>query len=320
MEFLRKFLGTDKKSQIDNSRRKEADRLYRELGLADPNHTARVWIDKASQLADQAFEVHAAGISVEPFAAADLVRDIDEALQKSPHDLDLLVAKSGALCCATEFKTGEEILDQVLSINPEHFEARMRKDYWKKWPHLFTYPSWSEKATTLHPLMAKRRQQGHQVQIVRDGLQIGIAVIQRAQGLEPQELSPRTRSKWEPVWSDTPYGAVVAHYLLIEVVPGAKPWRREGFLSTFVPDGVTPTSGYWLLQRMNNTASCFLVLAQDSRVLHNKRYVFPGKLRSTLLSISQQAVQIATREDPKALQNACQWHMQNFDMERVHFK
>jgi hypothetical protein len=296
------------------------------LGLIDPSHIARSWVDKASQIADQVIMLEAVGtgtgtmMQVNSANAMRLVSAIDEALQKSPDDLDLLVAKSGALCCAMQFKTAEEVLDQVLSISPEHFEARMRKDHWETWQHLFAFPTWSDKATTLHSVMAAHLQQARQIQIIRDGLQVGIAIVKSVQRQEfpPQGLSSRMRSKWEPVWSDTPYGAIVAHYLLVEDVP-ADPWKNEGFLPTFVPDEVIPASGYWLLQRMSNIGSCFLVLAEGKRILYNKRYVFPSELGSTLRSISQKVTQKAAGKDLNAFQNACQWHMQNFDMGRVRF-
>jgi hypothetical protein len=81
---------------------------------------------------------------------------VDRALETSPQDLDLLVAKSGALCCAMQFKTAEEVIDTVLSMAPLHFEARQRKDHWDAWRHLFQFPAWSDAAATLHPVMEGR--------------------------------------------------------------------------------------------------------------------------------------------------------------------
>ncbi|MDH5362739.1 MAG: hypothetical protein OEW84_05450 [Aigarchaeota archaeon] len=155
------------------------------LGLADPSHIARQEIDEASHIADQAIRLAVAGehtlMQSNSADAMRIVSAIEKALEKSPDDLELLVAKSGALCCGLQFKTAEEVIDQVLSINPEHFEARQRKDHWEKWTHLFSYPSWSDTATTLHPVIAAHLRYGQVVQIVRDGLQAGIAVVRPAQ-------------------------------------------------------------------------------------------------------------------------------------------
>ncbi len=293
------------------------------IGLADPSHVARQWIDEASNIADHiiGFSVFGSGTirEVNSVDAMRLVAAIEKAIEKSPDDLDLLVAKSGALCHALQFKTAEETIDHVLTVDPEHFEARMRKNNWSKWEHVFAYPSWSEKATLLHPLMAAHLQQTHSVQIVRDGLQMGIAVVREVPPQEfPMGLSPRMRSKWEAVWSDTPHVAVVAHYLMIEDDP-ANPWKAEGFLQTFVPEETIPEAGYWLLQRLSNLASIFIIIVEGPKVLFNKRYVFPEELRATLQSISQKAAQKSARKNVTAFQNAMQWHMQHFDMRRLHF-
>jgi acyl carrier protein len=293
------------------------------LGLADPRHGARQWIDEAAKTADDAIKLTAAGdgslLETNSTDAMRLVSAIEKALEKSPDDLDLLVAKSGALCCAAQFKTAEEILDRVLAINPEHFEARMRKDHWERWQHLFQYPPWTEAARTLHPVMSAHLAHEHRMQIVRDRLQVGIAVVTSVQSQDfPQGLSNTMRSKWEPVWSDTPYGAIVAHYVLVEDNP-ADPYKPEAFLPAFVPDEVAPQSGYWLLQRLSHLGSCFIVLAEGDEVLYNRRYLFPEALQSTLRSIVEKMVRKAARKDPAAFQQACQWHMENFDMKRIRF-
>jgi len=291
------------------------------LGLIDPNHAARQSIDEASLVADQSIRLSAYGdqVAMESNSAdaMHLVSLIEKALEIAPDDLDLLVAKSGALCCALQFKTAEEVIDHVLSINPEHFEARQRKEHWQKWEHLFQYPSWSTAAKTLHPVMTAHLRHQHPVQLIRDGLQIGIAVVRSAQSHEfPNGLPNRTPSKWMPIWSDTPYGAIVAHYAVIEDNP-ADPWKGEGFLPTNVPDKTTPASGYWLLQRMCHISSCFIVLADGQNVLYNARYIFPDTLRSTLLAISDKMIRQSAKKDPMAFQKACQWHMNSFDMRRI---
>jgi len=299
----------------------EAKKPPMALGLADPNHAARQLIDEASHIADQIIRVSMMGdrvaVSVNSVDAMQLVSAIEKALEKARDNLDLLVAESGALCCALQFKTAEEVIDHVLSINPEHFEARQRKEHWGKWEHLFQYPSWSTTVRTLHPVRAANLRHEHPIQLVRDGLQIGIAVVRSAQSHEfPKGLSSRVPSKWEPVWSDTPYGSIVAHYMLIKDNP-ADPWRGESFLPTFVPSEVSPSSGYWLLQRMSHIPSCFIILADGHNVLYNTRYVFPDALRSTLQTISDKVVHQSARQDPIAFEKAYQWHVNNFDIRRI---
>ena len=295
------------------------------LGLADSSHPARQYIKEAAIIADQSINVvvsgDTTGMQADNVSAVRLVSAIEQAIEESPDDLDLLVAKSGALCCAAQFKTAEQVIDEVLSINPEHFEARMRKDHWEKWQFVFQCPPWSLKEATLHPVMAEHLQHAHQVQIIRDGLQIGIAVVKPAQSNNfPSGLSNTMRSKWEPMWYDTPFGPIVAHYFLVEDNP-SDPYKDEGILPTFIPGEVTSASGYWLLQRMSQINSCFLILSDGDRVLYNARYVFPKALKKTLSSISQKVVQLGAKQDVQAFQKAIQWYMQNVDINsvRIHF-
>ncbi len=92
--------------------------------------------------------------------------------------------------CAAQFKTAEEIIDEVLALDENHFEARMRKNYWNDWHHTFFYPSWSHTSKTLQPGMGEFLSLPHQMQLIRDGLQIGIAVVMRADQREfPTALS-----------------------------------------------------------------------------------------------------------------------------------
>ena len=287
------------------------------LLLADPQHPSRQWIDKAARAADTAMTVSVGVFQTNTVDAQHVIADIDKALEVSPDDPDLLVAKSGALCCALQFKTAEEFIDRVLSIDATHFEARQRKDHWEKWPHLFQYPAWSQSHTALHPVMADRLRLQDALQIVRDGLQIGIAVVKPVPISQfPRGLTSSMRSAWEPLLSETPFGPIFAHYLIIEDDP-ADPFKGEAFLSTFVPTEMSASSGYWLIQRMKALSSCFLVIVDGPRVLYNRRCVFPDSLRSKLAAIARTTAERRAKVDLAAFTNACQWHMQHFDMRNI---
>jgi len=294
------------------------------LGLSDPKHRARRNIDAAASLADTAGRLDVVGdrvlfSSLSP-QAMKVVDAIDQAIQQAPDDFDLLIAKSAALCCAAQFKSAEEVIDEVLKAVPNNFEARQRKDHWEKWNHVMQYPPWFDSAKELHPAMARAIRDRRSVQLVRDGLQIGIAVVGNAELKQfPRGLSTKMRSKWELVWSETPHGVLIAHYLMVEDDPGGDPFRVEAFLPTFVPTEVDPDSGYWLLQRLNHMNSCFLVLVDGERVLYNARYIFPGRVKATLRLFAERVVQRAEGRDLSAFQRACQWHMSKFDMNSLRF-
>jgi hypothetical protein len=292
-------------------------KTYR-LCLADPDHPARQFIDEATRIADSGVQLTTTAMMTNSTVGMELVSAIERALEEEPEDLDLLMAKSGALECSLQFKTAEEVIDHILSINPEYFEARQRKAYWEKWLHVFQYPPWSTASTSLHPVMSAHIQHNRSIQLVRDGLQIGIAVVRPVQRSDfPGGLSNRMPSKWVPIWSDTPYGAIVAHYSVVVDNP-SDPYKGEAFLSVNAPDEINPASAYWILQRMCHINSCFIILTDGHNILYNSRYIFPEPLKSTLSTISEKMVRQSNKMDPMAYQRACQWHMNTFDMKNVH--
>jgi len=289
------------------------------LGLADPDHPARKEIDQASTLASEVVSLFVGGFSCHSGDAMRLVSLIDNALEKSPNDLDLLVAKSGALCLALKFKTAEEVLDKVLSIDPNHFEATQRRLYPDKWPHLFAYPPWSESTTTLHSIILNHLQRKFILQIIRDGLQTGIGIFRPATMSQfPKGLTSDMRCKWQPLWSETPYGPIIAHYTLIEDDP-ENPYVAEAFLNPSITDEVNPFSGYWLIRRLTTLSSCFVVLTDGHKILYNRRFVFPDSLRRELKTISERILEERPRLDEKTWRSAIQWHTQHFNMKNIRF-
>jgi hypothetical protein len=310
MSFLKRFFGSGS----------EAKQLP--LRLSDPAHPARSLIDAASRIADQVVEIKVVGdntmLSTNSVTSMGLANAIDKALEKAPTDLDLMLAKSGALVCALQFKSAEDIIDQVLETNPKDFEARQRKDHWHDWQNVFCYPSWSEGNTSLHPIMSARIRHNQSVQVVRDGLQIGIAIVRPANNDFPGVLSKDIPSKWEAIWAETPFGPIVAHYTIIRDDPTA-PYKAEATLPTYVPTKVTRETGYWLLQQLSRLNSCFIVIADGERVLYNRRYIFPDILKTKLKTIAQKITAEARPVDLNTFQRAVQWHMQNFDLNQIRF-
>lgn len=249
--------------------------------------------------------------------ALRLVAAIDKAIDKADGDLDLLVAKSAALCCAAQFKKAEEVIDEVLRLDESHFEARMRKNYWNEWNHVFSYPSWSQSRTTLQPGMAECLSLPHQMQLVRDGLHIGVAVTMGADSRQfAKRLSNKMACAWLPIWSETAHGEIVAHYLAVKDDP-SNPYKGEGFLPVRPPETVNPSSGYWLIQRLSHVEGCFLVLADGDKVLFNSRYAFPHSLRSTLAAFAEKASRLPGKTDRQAFEKAIRWYQENSDISAI---
>jgi len=326
-EKLRKLEKAFREGRISKKTYAELKSKYsartKALGLADSNHPARREIDEASALADEVVGLFESGgvsmVTCDSIGAMRLVSAIDKALKKAPSDLDLMVAKSAALCLAAQFKTAEEMIDRVLSLDPNHFEARQRKDHWESWRHLFNFPPWSERASTLHPIIIENLRHERSIQIVRDGLQLGVAVFRPALPSHfPRGLSPTMRCKWEPILSETPHGPILAHYILIEDDP-ANPFRAEGFLPAYRPEKANPMSSYWLMQRLLAMPSCFIVITEGQRVLYNRRYVFPEALRGKLKSILDKFASEPPEKGIEAFRKAAKWHMEHFDMKTIRF-
>jgi len=322
MGLLNKIF-SHKKEQVDAGKQELSAKPIG-LGLADPNHPARQLIDNASRHADNAIKlsVFSDGSWMSEGNTIDvlpLVSIIDDALKIAHDDLDLMVAKSGALCCAMQFKSAEDEIDKVLSINPQHFEAMQRKAYWKEWRPLFQYPSWSVSNKILHPIMEYgKNEAGLSIQLIRDGLQIGIAIIVPARRQDfPKGISNSINSKWEPIWADTPHGSLVAHYTVVKDSP-VDPWRQECFLAISHKKDVSPADGYWLIQRLRHSGSCFIVLSDGNEVLYNSRYIFPNSLKSNLQLIADKYEKKSTKEQsPTEFSKAQEWHMNHFDMGKI---
>ena len=101
----------------------------RRPGLADPSHPARKWIDEASAIANDArVAADQDGKTVVEAIPPQFIAAINNALERSPDDVDLLVAKSAALFWFGEFKDAQQIIDKALSLEPGHFEARRPKE------------------------------------------------------------------------------------------------------------------------------------------------------------------------------------------------
>ena len=249
----------------------------------------------------------------------DGVEILDRALALRPDDADLLVAKSDALAHAMQYKTAEDVLDEVLARDPSHFEARMRKEHWGEWSSVFTLPSWSGEATTLTPAMRGDLDQGRSVQVVRVGVRPALAVLRPvAAGDMAPGLSRESRAIWEPVWSQTPAGAILVHYLLVEDDPSS-PYRAEAFLPLEKPEKAHRMNGYWLLEQLSRVDGCFVVLAEGDRVLYDRWLPFPEHVSAHLQAMRDKLGTTPVASGAAGMQQAVQWHMSSFDMDQVSF-
>ncbi len=287
-----------------------------------PTESIDELIAEAMRVAESISVVRTANGSIvqsDGLTVGKLVEILDRALALSPADTDLLIAKSDALALGLQFKAAEDILDDLLARNPENFEARTRKEHWRQWSEIFTLPQWSEASTALSSAMVDDLALARSVQVVRVGVKPAVAIVRpvHAGDMAPG-LGNQTRSMWEPVWSQTPAGSIFAHYVIVEDEP-SDPYRAEGFLPLYPPQQALRAAGYWLVKQLANADGCFIVLADGSRVLHNRWFAFPPQVKAHLVAMATELDTTSPAPDPAAFQQAGQWHSNTFDMDQIAF-
>ncbi len=292
------------------------------LRLADSAHPARKQLEQVVEIIDQYVQVKLVGERIATKISAPVgemeraVSILDEAIAICPDDVDLFVAKACVLHSSAQFKSAEEVLDMVLSKVPDHFEAKMWKNHWETWSNALRFPKWDEQLSSLHPVMAFHLQADHHVQIVRDGMQKTLAIVSGVQG---PPFDSRTQIKVEWVLSKTPYGPIVAYYPKI-IEPLGEPSTMEAFLPIFQPTLFSPMEGYFLVQQLAFTPYCFVVLVSGDAVLLNRRITYGQKAIREIREMASQLVSPQSYLPQHQFQSATQWHMNNFDMERLTFK
>ncbi len=294
------------------------------LRLNAPAHPAQKQLEQAARIIDQHVQVEVVGdrtvtkISAPAEELRRALKSLDEAIALCPNDMDLLVAKAGILNASAQFKSAEEVLDLVLSKDPDHFEAKMWKNYWESWSDALRFPKWDEQSSSLHPVMATHLRIGHRVQLIRDGMQKTLAIVTGVQG---PPFDKRTQIQVEWVLSKTPYGPLVAYYPKI-IEPSGEPSIMEAFLPIFQPqsDQVSPLEGYFLMQQLAFTPYYFVILANGNDVLLNRKIVPGEKTIRKVREITSQLVSSQSYLPQHQFQKAMQWHMNNFDMARLTFE
>jgi hypothetical protein len=251
--------------------------------------------------------------------AKGFVETMNRYLVEYPGNTDLLLLKASALRLAAQEHAGP-IVAGILARAPDHFDARMMLEDWDTWPHVLQLPPCAETMQRLPAPLVEGLRQGCNVQLIRDGLVPGVAFFQDISEIRfDHGLSNTMPCQWDFVPADTPFGRIVAHYVLVEDNV-AKPYRKEFFLPTGKPQRAHAASGYWLLQRLARQESALILLAKGALVLYVCRYAFPPATRDTLTRLGDQL-----KRDPRPtgtledFQRAVQWHTDQFDFASVKF-
>ncbi len=303
LQFLRKLLGQQKQTFP--------------LGLADPSHPAKKWIDTATVIADRRMDLNIAGedlvIKTDSNAMSDLAATLDLALGEAPNCPDLLTTRAAAYYALKEIPKANDDLDHALSIDSTHPEASVLRKYGQKWDNILSLPAWSSDSQYVHPVLADKANQGDIMHCVRHCLQPAIVVLL----ITSKEDYPNApaRYQWEVVCSKTPFGPIGAHYILLDV--NGRVCRQECFISPSIEVAKPDSPPSSLLGRFPSVKTCFIVLAtSEGEVLYNLRYDLPPGTRSVLKKMTRQ-LSNASGINSSNIRKASEWHMQNFDMDAL---
>lgn len=289
------------------------------LGLADPDHPARRWIDAAVVIADRRLDLSLVegrpAIQANTTGLRDLVGALDVALGEAPNDPDLLVARASARYLLQEITAANDDLDRALRVDSRHCEAGALRRYGKNWHNLFFLPGWSPNSRRVHSVLAEKANQGDALHCVRHSLQAACVLL--LVGNREDFSGTPTRCRWEVVCSETPFGPIGAHYALIDM--GGSVRRQECILAPSTERSDTSAPPPPLLGRLASVRTCFVVVAESSgQVLHNMQYNLPEDTRRTLAKLSRLLFN-ASGSRASDIRGAAEWHMRHFDMDSVVF-
>jgi hypothetical protein len=247
---------------------------------------------------------------------------LDAALAKHPKDTDLLMAKASALCRMMQMKSGEDVIDQVLAVDPEHVDAKMRKQLWEKWPLLFEFPAWSGKSTSQEILyrtqLGRVGRQETKLLLARTGLRLEPVAVQSTDGLNFEHgVRPEMRGLIQLKLVETPYGPIAPWYVLLEDDP-AGAFVREAFLTA--SDGTpSPLNGFWLVQRLVACGGGHLVFVSSSEVRYNRHVELLSDQREVVRKALSALLRDPAPMDMNQFLRAAAWYADNSDFSEIRF-
>jgi len=220
-----------------------------------------------------------------------------------------------------QMKSAEDVIDEVLGIDPDCLDAKMRKRHWDKWPLLFDFPSWDESDVSSEVLyrttLGRLRESHAMMYLARTGLKLGVVIVQSVDGLVFRNgIDPKMRGMVQVLIVETPYGPIAPFYVLLDDHSDS-PVVRETVLTT--SKAHSPVAGLWLLHRLAFSSSYHLVFVRGSDVVYNKRIELLAEqvkmLRDALPILEQSQLTM----DLNQIQRALQWHTETFSLSNIRF-
>jgi len=252
-------------------------------------------------------------ISIPSSIGDALVHKIDEYLAQDPKNIDMYLVKHSVLRLMLRGQDAQEALDKAASINPHHIDVDLAKNMMSTWG---MFPKWGDNMTTL-PNNIRSYIQSKPMLVVRDGLSLGLAVFNVVNPSEfPMGFSPSIPSKWEPVFSKTPMGAIVAHYSVFADNP-SDPYRNEKFLNISTGDTLTTMSGRKIVERLSFVRGCYIIFTDGYRILYNKFYVPDNRTRQAWDNVVRQTLAYHEYVGANEFKQGYNWHMNHFQLSNI---
>jgi hypothetical protein len=253
--------------------------------------------------------------------ATEVVGKVSRLTELEPGNGDHRFLEVCALLAGLQFRTAEQRLRALLVKHPDHLEARLMLEWGQGWRHPLTLPRWDDSAQTV-PEQIQTTGADKAWRSVRVGVQRVVSAFLPPAACDFRgPVTTKTRCKIEPVFSDTPAGAIVAIYVMVED-NAADPLKVETFLNPAPhPDAPRPwDSGNFLLQQLALQDFTYIVAAPGGQVKLNRKLVFDSQTRDKLGKVAERVKALPLAEsDPQALVRAAQWHMQRFSLDDLRF-
>jgi hypothetical protein len=279
-------------------------------------------IQKVSKIADSFFErrFEDMGISTtcefEIGVAPPLIQELNRTVELLPDDPGLLFAKSEAYFAIMDEEKGLEYQNKTLAACPNHFDAKMRQMTESTWNHMYVYPGWYSDIKIVPDIMLTLQEFKNTLQIVRDGIGLSLAVLIPTPGDEmPNKIID---AKWKPIWVSNTQGSAFFHYVLFKLQNNDQPYFQELMIDPYPFSTPRPLDGYWILKRLCQLNSVWIVFNDGGKVLFNKKYDFPKTVSSELRTVKKKIDGLKVVEDhQERFTRAVHSHMEESDINEI---
>jgi HEAT repeat protein len=247
-----------------------------------------------------------------------LSKVVSSLMERSPHNADYLYLLG---CC--RYELGDKVnaitaFKRAVEFDPCHYQAQRMLSNPEQWSTLLRHPAWSKELTSVPQSILDRTNRGESFCIIRHKFEKIVSIfLQVDRDYFPPNISEGIGAGIEFVLSKTPYGSIVASYVVFYTHPD-DPLVRELFLNLAAPsESVKDFSLYggWLSREIASQNHIFLVpVEKNGSVIVNKLLRFDEDTNRNLSEIARSVESEITLMSNEAFKNAQNWHMANFDM------